>query len=197
MITGGNHGNESMAVALKPVLGTDSERGAQPPMNDSIRQPHECLRGAIRGITSRMTEEVMETRDDQRLARIEEQLSAEIAATEKKIRSLRADLSALRRAQKGLLAGRSYKVDTANHHHRKPVLSRWKDGSDAETIRSFVRDALANSGRPLARVEILSMLKESGVQLQTKNPAKRVSKVLWEADEFRTDANGRWYIEPL
>ncbi|MBY3559774.1 hypothetical protein [Rhizobium laguerreae] len=66
-------------------------------------------------------------------------------------------------------------------------------GSQAHTIRLQVTQLLREMKRPLSRAEILDGLLARGVQLKFKNPAKRISKIMWESDEFQHLPNGYWF----
>ncbi len=75
-------------------------------------------------------------------------------------------------------------------------------GSDAKNlssrVRAHVKVILKAAGRPLGRTEILAQLNEDGVTVPGRNPAQRVGKILWEADEFEYKGKGYWLAgEPV
>lgn len=129
------------------------------------------------------------------LPALRETIAAQIDATEARIRELKEDLSKLKRAHRSLAprarpTPRSLLENVGNRR-----IGRWKHGSDAETLRNFVREALRKAGRPLRRKEIDALLRAADVPLDSKVPLKRLSKVMWESDEFQHGPEGYWFAK--
>lgn len=79
---------------------------------------------------------------------------------------------------------------SAGHSQR-----RRRAHSDATLIREAAKDALKREGRPLSRARIRDELTRNGVSLNSKNPLKRIGKVMWQAEEFRHVADGYWFSD--
>jgi hypothetical protein len=134
-----------------------------------------------------------EKRIDRNIAALE----SSVASLENRIASLRADLEAL------YVAKRVISARAVNSHAESPTdvgpdparRGRWKHGSDAQTLRSFVKAALLRLDRPLKRPEILRLLKEAGIEIGAKKPLLRITKVMWEADEFVSTRDGYWLAD--
>jgi hypothetical protein len=134
-----------------------------------------------------------EKRIDRNIAALE----SSVATLEGRIASLRADLEAL------YVAKRAISARAANSHAEGPAdvgpdparRGRWKHGSDAQTLRTFVKTALLRLDRPLKRPEILRLLKEAGIEIGAKNPLLRITKVMWEAEEFVSTRDGYWLAD--
>lgn len=68
----------------------------------------------------------------------------------------------------------------------------------ASRVRTHVKIILKAAGRPLGRTEILSQLIDGGINIPGSNPAQRVGKILWEANEFEYKEKGYWLAgEPM
>lgn len=67
--------------------------------------------------------------------------------------------------------------------------------SDATLIREAANDALQRAGRPLSRARIQDELTRNGVSLKSKNPLRRIGKVMWQAEEFRHVDDGYWFSD--
>jgi chromatin segregation and condensation protein Rec8/ScpA/Scc1 (kleisin family) len=67
--------------------------------------------------------------------------------------------------------------------------------SDATLIRGAAQRVLQRAGRPLNRASIRDELIRDGVVLKSKNPLKRIGKVMWQAEEFRHVADGYWFSD--
>jgi hypothetical protein len=65
-------------------------------------------------------------------------------------------------------------------------------GSQAHKIRLQVARLLREMKRPLSRAEILDGLVARGFEIKSQNPAKRISKIMWESDEFQHLPTGYW-----
>lgn len=131
---------------------------------------------------------------DRRLPSLKDEMAAQIDAVEHRIRELKADLLALRKAYRSL----STRVPDAPGAGKTPGrrrIGRWKGGSDAETVRTFVRSALAHEGRPMSRKELYARIVAAGIVLDSKVPLKRLSKVMWECEEFTHTPRGYWFAE--
>lgn len=132
--------------------------------------------------------------DTYRLPTLKDELAAQIGVVEHRIRELKADLVALRKAHRSL----SNRVRTPPPPVNKMKLSsigRWKGGSDAATLRAFVRSTLAEEGRPLSRKELFARIIAAGIVLDSKVPLKRLSKVMWESEEFTHTPRGYWFSQ--
>jgi hypothetical protein len=134
-----------------------------------------------------------EKRIDRNIAALENS----VATLESRIASLRADLEALYVAKRAISARaiNSNKEGPAELGMDPARRGRWKHGSDAQTLRSFVKAALIRLDRPLKRPEILRLLKEAGIEIGAKNPLLRITKVMWEADEFVSTKDGYWLAD--
>jgi hypothetical protein len=131
-----------------------------------------------------------EKRIDQNIASLEQS----VASLERRIASLKADLEALYVAKRAISArAANSQVDSPADLGPDPARrGRWKHGSDAQTLRNFVKSALLRLDRPLKRPEILRLLKEAGIEIGAKDPLRRITKVMWEADEFVSTRDGYW-----
>lgn len=136
--------------------------------------------------------DLMETekRIDRNIAALEQSVDS----LERRIVSLKADLEALYVAKRAISArAASSQADSPADLGLDPARrGRWKHGSDAQTLRSFVKAALLRLDRPLKRPEILRLLREAGIEIGAKKPLLRITKVMWEADEFVSTKDGYW-----
>jgi hypothetical protein len=128
------------------------------------------------------------------LPSLKEELAAQIDLVEHRIRELKADLSALRKAHRSL-SNRVSDVPTATKKAKSQPAGRWSGGSDAATLRDFVRSTLAREGKPLGRKELFARIEAAGITLDSKVPLKRLSKVMWESEEFTYTPSGYWFAE--
>lgn len=69
---------------------------------------------------------------------------------------------------------------------------RGKKNSISSKIRDFAVAELAASDRPLDRSEILQRIVDSGIVIETRDPAKFLSRVLWRTKELINDGSGYW-----
>jgi len=129
-----------------------------------------------------------------RLPGLRYELAAQIGAVEHRIRELKTHLAALRRAHRSLSDRVPAGVEPAKKV-RRPSGGRWKGGSDAATLRAFVRSALATEGKPLSRKELFAKIVSAGIALDSKVPLKRLSKVMWESEEFTHTPRGYWFSQ--
>lgn len=129
-----------------------------------------------------------------RLPGLRDELAAQIGAVEHRIRELKTHLAALRRAHRSLSDRVPAGVEAAKKVRRASG-GRWKGGSDAATLRAFVRSALATEGKPLSRKELFNRMVAAGIALDSKVPLKRLSKVMWESEEFTHTSSGYWFSQ--
>ncbi len=132
--------------------------------------------------------------DADRLPDLKDELAAQIGVVEHRIRELKADLAALRRAHRSLSDRVPNSAPPAPKTPRRST-GRWKGGSDAATLRAFVRSTLAKEGRPLSRKELFTRILAAGIPLDSKVPLKRLSKVMWESEEFIHTPRGYWFAQ--
>ena len=69
---------------------------------------------------------------------------------------------------------------------------RGKKNSISNKIREFALSELAVSDRPLDRSEILKRIVDAGIIIETRDPAKFLSRVLWRTEELINDGGGYW-----
>lgn len=69
---------------------------------------------------------------------------------------------------------------------------RERTNSTAWKVRKMAYLALKSVGRPLTRAELLRELTAMDMQFNSKNPARAIGKILWEADEFEHTKLGYW-----
>ncbi|MFK4255701.1 hypothetical protein [Agrobacterium tumefaciens] len=67
-----------------------------------------------------------------------------------------------------------------------------KKNSISSKIRDFAIAELTASDRPLDRSEILEKIVDAGIVIQTRDPAKFLSRVLWRTKELINDGSGYW-----
>lgn len=143
------------------------------------------------------------------------ELKRKIAASQKQTAALRTQAASLRTranvlidmaqqtdAETEALRGLLQQVETtevsikAGPSASTPQVSGGRNLSSR--VRAHVKVILKAAGRPLGRTEILAQLNEDGVTVPGRNPAQRVGKMLWEADEFEYKGKGYWLVgEPI
>lgn len=130
-----------------------------------------------------------------RLPNLKDELAAQIGVVEHRIRELKADLAALRRAHRSLSKRVPSPPTPSAMSASRPSQGRWKGGSDAATLRAFVRSTLAKEGKPLTRKELFARIIAAGIRLDSAVPLKRLSKVMWESEEFTHTPRGYWFAK--
>ncbi|WP_283196538.1 hypothetical protein [Rhizobium sp. BT04] len=73
-----------------------------------------------------------------------------------------------------------------------PRTTRGKKNSISSKVREFALSELAASDRPLDRSEILKRIVDAGIVIETRDPAKFLSRVLWRTKELINDGDGYW-----
>lgn len=114
-----------------------------------------------------------------------------LAKAERRVAAVRSAIEALAHVHVDnpkLSAGAGNAKATKPEARRRP-----RQGSLANLIRMKVSEILRENGKPMTRSEIHEKLISKGVTLEMNQPLKRVSKILWDAREFESTANGYWF----
>lgn len=147
-----------------------------------------------------MTASRVSTLTEATLRKFANQLDAEIAECENELRLARDHLDQLKKAR------RQIKLENPSRTTENEVPSpdgdlqgrRRRKGSMADIVRTNVRRILRETGHPLKRGEILERLEAEGVSVGSRNPAKRIGKIMWDAEDFVHAGDGYWFAgEPV
>lgn len=130
------------------------------------------------------------------------QLADKIERYQRQVDDLQRKISGLRKAyQSYVVPGPSNPTDQVGAVEVPKDFGRRKrerKESKAYIVRRQAFAILKTAGRPLGRAELFDKLKDRGVIIDSKNPAKLVGKILWEASEFEHTDEGYWIVgEPI
>lgn len=67
-----------------------------------------------------------------------------------------------------------------------------KDGTLSKRLRNIAISELLAADRPLDRNELLNRILERGLQIDKKEPAKFLTRVLWRTKELVNEGDGYW-----
>lgn len=130
------------------------------------------------------------------LHRFAVQLDSEIAECERDLRIARLHLDQLKKARRQIKIDETTvdEADSSLSAHKSQQRRRRK-GSLADTVRVNVRRYLREAGHPLKRGEILELLAVDGISVSSRNPGKRVGKIMWDAEDFVHTGKGYWFAD--
>lgn len=129
-------------------------------------------------------------------SRIAGEIDAEIAARLKRrefmlaeIQTIDRELSQLRQARSAIDEMSKSELPT----RRKPAgAGRPAKIKDIDIILEFARKEMISRGKPLTRSQLLRAMADAGIYLSSKDPPRRVGKVLWGSDDFISTDSGYW-----
>lgn len=124
----------------------------------------------------------------------------QLSRIQREIEAIEGRLIELRRARALVVGERS--VDSEQHlppgKESTKEITELRNGSLAALVRDCAADALRGAGRPLNRVELLELVRANGVQVDGKDPAKRVGRIMWSSKQFQHVGDGYWFSgEPV
>ncbi|MES5099564.1 hypothetical protein ABUK73_15155 [Agrobacterium sp. BA1120] len=122
--------------------------------------------------------------------RMLDELQSAVAAER---RAVEASLDKIRRWEKAISNLRGVPEVDGNQPPQTTTVRRVHMGSQAHKLRTHVIELLREKNRPLSRSEILEGLASKGVELNFKDPIKRITKIMWEAKEFQHLPTGYWF----
>jgi hypothetical protein len=130
-------------------------------------------------------------------SRIAIELEAEIAARLKRkdfmlaeIQAIDSELSQLRQARSAI--DEMSKSDAPAIEKRSAVYGRSGKTKDIDIILDFARKEMLATGKPMTRFEIVRAMADASIYLSSKDPPRRVGKVLWGSDDFISTDHGYW-----
>lgn len=119
-----------------------------------------------------------------------EQLESMLRREERQLESVQQRIRAIRSAIDVLTPHNKPSDESAVH---RPMKQRIHKKSVAHLVRSKTAEILLAKGQPMSRSEILAQLEKRGVKINSLEPEKRLSKILWDAGEFQNGGNGYWF----
>jgi hypothetical protein len=130
-------------------------------------------------------------------SRIAIELEAEIAARLKRkdfmlaeIQTIDSELSQLRQARSAI--DEMSKSDVPATERPSAVYGRSGKTKDIDIILDFARKEMLATGKPMTRFEIVRAMANAGIYLSSKDPPRRVGKVLWGSSDFISTGDGYW-----
>jgi hypothetical protein len=131
--------------------------------------------------------------------RIARDIEAEIAARQRRkefmlaeITKIDSEMAELRQARSAISAPSAAETLVAKKSSARK--SRQKP-SDSDIIIGFSRQAMLSAGKPMTRYELLEAMNAAGIKLASKDPARRIGKVLWRSEGFISTETGYWLTE--
>lgn len=117
----------------------------------------------------------------------------EIDAAQQKIAAAQQDIDATEARLERRRQARTLIDDAAGKTApTSPEKTGFRKGSLSAVVRSRAFEALREAGHPLNRVELLAIMRASGIEVEGADPAKRVGKIMWGGKEFQHVGEGYW-----